>query len=148
MPKRKTAHPEFDFDTQLPDAPAVSLATLEPQTATALASDIMSCLSSLGDLDPVPSTGDLADELGELQAKLADLSAQEQKLKSKLSTLLNGQGVCEGKLFRCTVSTYDKNSTDWKGIAEAVGYSTQMKSAHTEKKRATTVKVVARKAHP
>jgi hypothetical protein len=86
-----------------------------------------------GALVPAPTeAGHLADALGFLKAKVAALTEEEAKMKSELHNLLGGKGECEGALFRATASTFDKHTTDWKAIAEAVGFSPQMKAAHTK----------------
>lgn len=96
--------------------------------------------------EPVSQAGQLADELGQVKAQIADLKRHEEKLKDQLKKLLKGQGEAEGALFRATVSTFPTTNVDWRAIAERMEPSPQLVAAYTEHGEQTNVKVVARKA--
>lgn len=80
------------------------------------------------------------DELGYLQAEIANLAEREAKLKNELRAL--GPGAHEGELFRVTVSTSVRETLDLEAVRERL--SRQFIKAHTKEKIVTTVKVTAR----
>ena len=83
------------------------------------------------------------DALGELKAQIADLEAQEKALRDSIAEL--GAGAYDGDLFRASVSIADRETIDWRAIAEKLAPSRQLVTAHTSAKTVTTVRVVARK---
>lgn len=65
------------------------------------------------------SSGDIADELGHIQAQLADLKVIEKNLKDQL--IRRGQHAIEGRYFRAIVSHVDATSSiDWRAAFEAL----------------------------
>ena len=80
------------------------------------------------------------DRLGELLAQLADLNAQADEFKAKLTK--RGDGAYEGELFRATVTSGKKNKLDMKAVRGKL--SPQFLSANTSKVPYVMVKVVAR----
>ena len=82
----------------------------------------------------------LADDLGFLKAKIAELTSQEKALKEKLIAS-KCTGV-NGDVFRVTISTSERESLDMKAVREKL--SPQFIAAHTSVTEVTTVKVVAR----
>ena len=85
------------------------------------------------------------DDLGRIKAEIADLNTRKVELEDVL--IATGETEFEGRLFRATVSIYDRATVAWKKIAEKLGASRQIIKANTgEAKEVITVKVVARKA--
>lgn len=82
------------------------------------------------------------DELGRLQARIADLRAQEERLKDILKSL--GDGAYEGELFRAVVASTERSTLDMKAVREKL--SPQWIRCHTNVTPVTTLKVTARKA--
>lgn len=84
----------------------------------------------------------LVDRLGAVKAKIADLQQVESKIKEDL--IESGIDSIEGRLFRATVSRYDRKSVDWKKLAEALNASEGMIEAFSEERQGVAVRVVAR----
>lgn len=82
------------------------------------------------------------DRLGELKARIADLQAEEKKLRDEIIAL--GVGAHEGELFRASVSVSERETLDMAAVREKL--SPQFIRAHTNVTPVTTVKIVARKA--
>ena len=83
------------------------------------------------------------DSLGLIKAQIADLEAQEKVLRDQIAEL--GAGAYDGDLFRASVSIADRETIDWRAIAEKLEPSRQLITAHTSAKTVTTVRVAARK---
>ena len=81
------------------------------------------------------------DELGRLQARIADLRSQETALKDIVKSL--GTGSYEGELFRATVSFTERETLDMTAVREKL--SPQFIRAHTNVTPVVTLKVTARK---
>ncbi len=85
------------------------------------------------------------DDLGRIKAEISDLEIRKTQLEDVL--IATGDAEFEGRLFRATVSIYDRATVAWKKIAEKLNASRQIIKANTgEAKEVITVKVVARKA--
>lgn len=85
------------------------------------------------------------DDLGRLKAEIADLEVRKGELEDVL--VESGESEIDGRLFRATVSIYDRATIAWKKIAEKLNASRQIIKANTgEPTEVITVKVVARKA--
>jgi hypothetical protein len=96
-----------------------------------------------------------ADALGALKAQIADLEARAKLEHAKLVAL--GEGAFEGDLFRATVSVADRNTIDWKAVAQSLKPSLkqtreywspqliEIVDGNTETKPVTTVRVAARR---
>lgn len=82
----------------------------------------------------------LIDELGLLKAQIAEMKSREEALKAEV--ILAGGG--EGLLYRATVSETTRKVIDWRAVAEALGPSRQLITAHTSSVESTAVRVVAR----
>jgi hypothetical protein len=80
------------------------------------------------------------DELGVLQAQIAELRVREEEIKSELKA--QGDGAYEGDLYRVTVSTTNRETLDMKAVREKL--SPQFISAHTNVTPVVTVRCVAR----
>ena len=87
----------------------------------------------------------IADDLGRIKAEIADLEIRKGELEDII--IESGETEVEGRLFRVTVSIFDRATVAWRKIAEKLGASRQIIKANTgEAKEVITVKVVARKA--
>ena len=64
------------------------------------------------------------DAIGRVKAAIAELEAQEKALRDSIA---------------------DRETIDWRAIAEKLAPSRQLVTAHTSAKTVTTVRVVARK---
>jgi len=82
------------------------------------------------------------DSFGFLKAQLAELEKRADDIRAQVIAL--GTGAHEGETFRATVSVADRESVDWKTIAEKLAPSRQLVTAHTSAKSVTTVRVVAK----
>lgn len=79
----------------------------------------------------------IVDRLGAVKAKIADLTAIENTLKSILPP-----GEHDGALFRATVTKTERNSLDMDAVRAKL--SPQFIAANTKTTPTTTVRVVAR----
>lgn len=82
------------------------------------------------------------DQLGALKAHIAELTAQEKKLKDELIEKLGKQATYEGDFYRVAISTYDRASLDMDAVRAKL--SPQFIKAHTNHTECTNVKVSAR----
>ena len=69
------------------------------------------------------------DAYGRIAAQIAELTKQQKALKEALADL--GAGQYEGDMFNLGVAEFPVTKIDWQAIAEHVGYSSQLKTAHT-----------------
>ena len=93
-----------------------------------------------------------ADALLILKAQIADLEAFAKVEHARLVAM--GAGAHEGAEARATVSIADRETINWRVVAEtlldkyagdnASGWQTKLVSANTTSKEVTTVRVVAR----
>jgi hypothetical protein len=86
----------------------------------------------------------IIDELGQLAAEIAELTARQDALKAEL--VVSGIKTDEGDLFRATVSqVFPSPRTDWQAVAQKLNPSHQLVTAHTKlAKPYTKVLVTAR----
>ena len=84
----------------------------------------------------------LIDDLGHLQAQIADLTKRADVIKAQLKS--QGAGAYEGSLFRATVSISERETLDMAAVREKLTH--QFIAAHTNVSTVVTVKVVARTA--
>lgn len=84
-----------------------------------------------------------ADKLGLIKAQIADLKAQEKQLKADV--VANGECL-EGSLYDATPVFSERESVDWKAVAQKLAPSRQLVTAHTTVKPVVQVRVTARKA--
>lgn len=82
------------------------------------------------------------DSLGFIKAQIADLEKQAKAFHAQIVAM--GVGAHEGDIFRASVSIADRETTDWRAVAEKFEPSRQLVTAHTSAKEVTTVRVVAR----
>jgi hypothetical protein len=83
------------------------------------------------------NTATAIDRLGELKAKIADLEEEAYQLRQIVLEL--GVGSYDGKLFRATVSQFERATLDLKAVREKL--SPQFIRANTRHKEVTTVTV-------
>lgn len=83
----------------------------------------------------------LVDDLGRLQAQIAELSAKEKAIKAAL--IAAGVGAYEGELFRASVSASERETLDMKAVREKL--TPQFMRAHTKVTQVNTVRVSAKK---
>lgn len=86
------------------------------------------------------AVGAIVDQLGRLQAQIADLEAQADAIKTTLA--ICGEGAYEGALFRATVSKSERNSLDMKAVRAKL--SRQFIAANTNVTAVTSVRVVSK----
>jgi len=87
------------------------------------------------------------DALGWLKVAVADLTHLEQILKDKLEA--SGKTEIDGSMFRATIVTSERTSTDKtykEKLAELIskGMSRQFIAAHTQQTESVSVRVVAK----
>ncbi len=85
----------------------------------------------------------LADELGTVRAKMADLKAREAEIRDVL--IEAGVEALEDKRFRAVVVHSMRTQIDWKSVAEKLKPSRQLVTAHTKQREVTTIRVNARR---
>lgn len=86
---------------------------------------------------------ELVDRLGALRAQIATLETEADDIESKIKAA--GRGTYAGVLFDATVYTYDREIVGWKAIAYKVGFSRQLKAAHTGFTPVTALTLSARR---
>lgn len=84
----------------------------------------------------------VVDRLGEIKAAISNLETEEKKLIDKLKEL--GPGVYSGTLFDANIFESPRETTDWKGLANEVGYTTRQKNKFTKDTTVVYCKVTAR----
>jgi hypothetical protein len=84
------------------------------------------------------------DELGAVQAAIAELRKQEAELKGWIFEQDQIGLETIGDLFKATVITQERTCVDWKAIALKMEPSRQLVQAHTEVKEVISIKVTAK----
>lgn len=82
----------------------------------------------------------LADQLGTIQAAIADLKKQEAALKGAILE----SGTLEGDLFKATVVEAERSTVNWKAVAQKLEPSHQLVRAHTSRKDVVSIRVTAK----
>lgn len=85
----------------------------------------------------------LADELGIIRAKMADLKDREVEIREVM--IAAGISAFEDKKFRAVVVESLRTLIDWKSVAAKLEPSHQLVSAHTTQKEVTSIRVSARR---
>ena len=80
------------------------------------------------------------DELGLIQAQIAELRVLEKALKGAILQ----SGDTEGDLFKATIIEAERRSVDWKAVANHLEPSYQLVRAHSKTTDVVTIKVTAR----
>ncbi len=88
------------------------------------------------------TTAALVDELGTIRAQIAALQSDEKQMKARLVDL--GEKHIDGDLFKATVVESNRNTVDWKAVAEKLNPSHQLIAAHTRKSVVTSVRTAAK----
>ena len=65
-------------------------------------------------MNTATSLGAVVDQLGKVKAEIADLKEKEDDLKTDL--IASSEKAVEGSLFRATISSSTRATTDYKGI--------------------------------
>ena len=84
----------------------------------------------------------IADDIGSLRAQIADLQAELKTAEGVLKK--RGDGVYEGNEYRCTVSSTERTTVDWKKVAAKLEPSSQLVTAHTKHTPVTKLTCSAR----
>ena len=87
------------------------------------------------------------DQLGLLLAQIAELTKQADKIKDDIkdvATLLNGDKVIAGNLFKATVVESNRNTVDYKKLCADLGITADELVAYTKVCAVFSVKVTAR----
>lgn len=82
----------------------------------------------------------VVDELGRIQAQIAELRIREKELKGEIFAT----GDTEGDLFKAAIIEAERRQVDWKAIAQKLNPSHQLVRAHSVTKTVTSIKVTAR----
>lgn len=87
-----------------------------------------------------------ADELGELLARIAELTAKADKIKDEIkdSASKGGAKVVEGDLFKATYIESNRRTTDWKAIAKIYSIPEEVIVNNTSVTAVFSVKVTSR----
>lgn len=86
------------------------------------------------------------DELGKLQAKIADLQAKAEALKVPL--LSAGLDAVDGRLFHATVSRFIAKQVDYKSLLTRLKASARLVSSYTQEAERVCVRITARSTRP
>jgi len=86
---------------------------------------------------------ELADELGYVRAKIAELRAQERVLVAEF--LATEEDASEGDLFRAKRVKQERRTVAWEKIARDLGASDQRIRANTKILHSTSVRTYGRK---
>ena len=87
------------------------------------------------------------DQLGLLLAQIADLTKQADAIKDdikEVATLLNGDKVIAGNLYKATVVESNRNTVDYKKLCADRGITADELAAYTKVCAVFSVKVTAR----
>ena len=97
------------------------------------------------------NTNDIAllevDQLGLLLAQIAELTKQADKIKDdikEVATLLNGDKVIAGNLYKATVVEANRNTVDYKKLCSDLGITSEQLAAYTKVSAVFSVKVTSR----
>ena len=86
----------------------------------------------------------MADELGAVNADIAELQAKARELKDAL--IASGYDRIEGSLFAANVVVAERTTVNWKGIATKLGASRQIITANSKTSETVSVRVVGKRA--
>ena len=87
------------------------------------------------------------DQLGLLLAQIAELTKKADKIKDdikEVATLLNGDKVIAGNLFKATVVESNRNTVDYKALCAALGVTSEQLAKYTKTAAVYAVKVTSR----
>jgi hypothetical protein len=87
------------------------------------------------------------DQLGLLLAQIAELTKKADKIKDDIkdvATLLNGDKVIAGNLFKATVVESNRNTVDYKALCADLGVTSEQLAVYTKTTAVYAVKVTSR----
>ena len=87
------------------------------------------------------------DQLGLLLAQIDELTVKAEKIKKEIkevATLLNGDKVIAGNLFKATVVESNRNTVDYKALCAALGVTSEQLAKYTKITAVYAVKVTSR----
>ena len=87
------------------------------------------------------------DQLGLLLAQIAELTKKADKIKDDIkdvATLLHGDKVIAGNLFKATVVESNRNTVDYKALCAALGVTSEQLAKYTKTTAVYAVKVTSR----
>jgi len=87
------------------------------------------------------------DQLGLLLAQIAELTKQADKIKDdikEVATLLNGDKVIAGNLYKATVVEANRNTVDYKKLCADRGITADELATYTKVSAVFSVKVTSR----
>ena len=107
---------------------------------------IKSAVESINEMTNANITLSSVDTLGELLARIAELTAKADAIKDQIkdSASLGGAKVVEGELFKATYIESNRKVTDWKALAEEFGIPDEAVLKHTKVSAIFSVKVTSR----
>ena len=90
----------------------------------------------------------LIDELGMVQAQIAELREMEKELKAQVKGELfaSGQTSLEGELFRATYVSSMRKTVNWEKIARDLGATNRKIAANTKQTEVASLRMYARKS--
>jgi hypothetical protein len=89
------------------------------------------------------NTVGLADELGIIRAKMADLKVRETEIREIM--IEAGEKAFEDRKFRAVVVESLRTYVDWKAVAAKLKPSRQLVTAHTSETDVISIRVNARR---
>jgi hypothetical protein len=87
------------------------------------------------------------DQLGLLLAQIDELTVKAEKIKKEIkevATLLNGDKVIAGNLFKATVVEANRNTVNHKALYAALGVTSEQLAKYTKVTAVYAVKVTSR----
>ena len=87
------------------------------------------------------------DKLGLLLAQIDELTVDAEKIKNdikEVATLLNGDKVIAGNLFKATVVESNRNTVNHKALYAALGVTSEQLAKYTKVTAVYAVKVTSR----
>lgn len=85
-----------------------------------------------------PDLYTLIDEAGSIDSEVKRLTAQLETLKAQIKA--KGAGDFGGFSFAAKVSTTERETVDWKSVAQRLEPSRQLIAAHTNRAEVTSIK--------
>ena len=86
----------------------------------------------------------IVDELGSVQAAIAELREEERKLKGQILDRYNAGMPIEGDLFKAAVIEQDRVTPNWRKIAEIMQAPAVLVDELSTHKTVISIKVTAR----
>lgn len=86
------------------------------------------------------------DNLGELLARIADLTKQADAIKDAIkdNASAGGDKVVEGELFKATYVEANRSTVDYKALCAALGITAELIAKYTKTTAVFSVKVTSR----